>query len=250
MLAGISVAWYTSLEQGRPLGVSANTLNRLAKSLQLNPDERQYVFMLAGVDPGIPDFDDVRNCQYGSSIVKAFGQLPSFVYDYTWNICHWNRAADLIYSLSELGAAERNGLMYMFLNPRARELMVNWEREARLMLAKFRMAIGPRLGDPAIDKLIAWLTERSAQFACWWSESDDVLAERPERKELQHPVAGALVFEYLTCHMYDNRALRVVVHAPVDAVTTARLAALLQRVDARPEVPSLNANKQSRSRAS
>jgi transcriptional regulator with XRE-family HTH domain len=227
--AGISVAWYTALEQGRQLGVSANTLSRLATSLQLNSDERQYMFTLAGVGPSAPD-DESAGCQYGTALLRAFGKLPSYVYDYMWNVCDWNLAADMIYGLSELPTAERNGLVYMFLNPRAQKLIVNWEVEARRMLAKFRLSIGARLGDPEIDKLVDRLSA-SPEFANWWTTSDDVLAERPQRKELDHPVAGALVFEYLTCYVYDDRSFRVVVHTPTDAATSARLETLLRHAD-------------------
>src|ERR1700730_4504368 len=47
-LAGMSVTWYTWLEQKRPIGVSAGALDNLARVLRLSPAERVQLFQLAG----------------------------------------------------------------------------------------------------------------------------------------------------------------------------------------------------------
>jgi hypothetical protein len=128
----------------------------------------------------------------------------------------------------------------MFLNPRARRLIVNWDIEARRMLARFRLAVCARLGDPEIGRLLARLTHASPQFATWWSEFDDVMAERPQRKELAHPIAGPLVFEYLTYQICDNESFRFVVHTPLDeAGTKTKLKALIQSADANQQAPAI-----------
>ncbi|MGW7595461.1 helix-turn-helix domain-containing protein, partial [Streptomyces rubiginosohelvolus] len=41
-LAGVSVAYYTRLEQGRHLNVSETVLDAVARALQLNETERAY----------------------------------------------------------------------------------------------------------------------------------------------------------------------------------------------------------------
>ena len=43
-LAGISPTWYTWIEQGRAVNVSAEALNRLAQTLRLTRGERAYIF--------------------------------------------------------------------------------------------------------------------------------------------------------------------------------------------------------------
>ncbi|HEX2619109.1 MAG TPA: helix-turn-helix transcriptional regulator, partial [Phototrophicaceae bacterium] len=45
-LAGISVDWYTWLEQGRDIRVSEQVLISLARALQLNPSETRHLLML------------------------------------------------------------------------------------------------------------------------------------------------------------------------------------------------------------
>ena len=48
-LAGVGVTWYTWLEQGRPINASAQVLGAVAKTLRLDPTERQHLYRLADV---------------------------------------------------------------------------------------------------------------------------------------------------------------------------------------------------------
>ena len=47
-LADISPTWYTWIEQGREVSMSADTLDRLAQALRLERTQRAYLFELAG----------------------------------------------------------------------------------------------------------------------------------------------------------------------------------------------------------
>jgi transcriptional regulator with XRE-family HTH domain len=46
-LCGLSVTWYTWIEQGRDVSMSASVLARLARGLRLSRAERSYLFELA-----------------------------------------------------------------------------------------------------------------------------------------------------------------------------------------------------------
>src|SRR5262249_46658199 len=46
-LSGLSTTWYTWLEQGRPISLSAHALARLAGVLRFSAAERAYLFDLA-----------------------------------------------------------------------------------------------------------------------------------------------------------------------------------------------------------
>src|SRR5256885_7140421 len=50
-LAGVSVDWYTWLEQGRPITVSTQVLESLVQALHLNANEREHLFFLAHQQP-------------------------------------------------------------------------------------------------------------------------------------------------------------------------------------------------------
>src|SRR3981189_2830774 len=57
-LAGVGLTWYTWLEQGRDIRVSAQVLSAIARALQLEPAERSHLFRLAGHAP--PATESVR----------------------------------------------------------------------------------------------------------------------------------------------------------------------------------------------
>ncbi|MFL6561192.1 MAG: helix-turn-helix domain-containing protein, partial [Bacillus sp. (in: firmicutes)] len=46
-LAGVSTTWYTWLEQGREIKVSTSVLDAISDALQLNKDEKKYLYALA-----------------------------------------------------------------------------------------------------------------------------------------------------------------------------------------------------------
>lgn len=47
VLSGVSTEWYTRLEKGHITGVSEEVLAAVARALELNDDEREYLFDLA-----------------------------------------------------------------------------------------------------------------------------------------------------------------------------------------------------------
>src|SRR6185312_16182303 len=47
LLAGVSVTWYTWLEQGRPINASVDVLAALARALRLDDAERRHLLTLA-----------------------------------------------------------------------------------------------------------------------------------------------------------------------------------------------------------
>ncbi|WP_244205812.1 helix-turn-helix domain-containing protein, partial [Streptomyces bobili] len=52
-LSGVGVTWYTWLEQGRPINASAQVLDAVARTLRLDPPEREHLYHLAEV-PYVP----------------------------------------------------------------------------------------------------------------------------------------------------------------------------------------------------
>lgn len=50
-LAGVGLTWYTWLEQGRDISVSATFLDNLARVLKLDAAERRYLYLLTQQRP-------------------------------------------------------------------------------------------------------------------------------------------------------------------------------------------------------
>ena len=155
-LAGLSTTWYTWIEQGREVSVSPAALARLAKTLQLSPAERIYLFDLAGKrDPA------ARPAETPSEAPAALGAAvrsiagPAYVLDRGWNALRLERACQpplrRLARPAKEKARDRNLLRFIFLEPAARRLIRGCEERARRVLAEFRAECGAFPEDPGMQ---------------------------------------------------------------------------------------------------
>jgi hypothetical protein len=77
--------------------------------------------------------------------------------------------------------------------PAARELLVEWEKEAPLTVAALRAEAGRDLSAPDYQALISDLLEGSPDFAAIWARQD-VRGRREGLKRFQHPELGRLIW--------------------------------------------------------
>jgi transcriptional regulator with XRE-family HTH domain len=239
--AGVGVAWYTWLEQGRDIRPSREALAFIADALELGPDAREHLFTLAGHVPSEPpDLAAVRVPPSLRPILDALDPNPAYVNDLRWNVLAWNRAADTVFGFSSLPDDERNSLLFMFARRRSRTRIVGWERVAASMVATFRMNVGPYVGDPAVEALLERL-RASDDFVRLWNRQD-VSVRRIGRKTVRHPQLGDLVFDHQAFQVIDAPALRLVVYTPAETSTQSTktgnpvaVAAAVQRTRRNPE---------------
>ena len=230
-LSGVGLTWYTWLEQGRPIHVSASIIESLSRTLLLTPDERTYLSDLA--NPPYPD--KIPGCQseVSPALVHVLDRLdlrPSFVVDQRWNILAWNPAADLLYGpFAERNARERNIVWAMFTNEAHRALCPDWETSARRLLGNFRASCGPFVNDPWLISFVADLKLESAAFAALWSLYD-IDNSRETRKRLAHPIAGTLEFEVNNFDVTDGTGQKLILHVPLPGTDTdKKMESLLER---------------------
>jgi transcriptional regulator with XRE-family HTH domain len=225
-LAGVSVDWYTWLEQGRSITVSTQVLESLVLALHLHADERTYLFFLAHKQP--PPLKLVES-ETVSPALQHFldhqGLSPAFVMGRCWDVIAWNETARFVFGDSEqMTAHERNPVWRIFTSPRHRQLLVDWERHARRLLAQFRATCGRYPGDPWLNTLIDDLMVASPEFRAWWPEHE-VLDASEGHKTFNHPQIGCLVFEHVTFQVFDAPDLSVTIYIPVEGSgTSAKLA--------------------------
>lgn len=196
-LCGLSVTWYTWIEQGRDVSVSPATLARFATALQLDRAGRAYLFELAGRRD--PDAGHDAASEVPPSVLACVGVItcPAYVLDRTWTARGWNTAATRLFTGWLDGDADRNLMRYIFLEPVARTLIRCWEGRARRVAAEFRAACGPRLDDPSLRALVGELRHRSAEFARFW-DTHGVLGREGGERTFDHPADGFLRFEQVT----------------------------------------------------
>jgi transcriptional regulator with XRE-family HTH domain len=176
VLSGISVIWYTWLEQGRPIKVSEATLDALAQVLRLSEAERTYLFLLAAPDPALlpsPIKPVPSLASEEASLMPVLDALdpnPALLRDHHWDILAWNQAEAAMYPWQSLAPEERNLLLYLFTSPQARSSLPLWEEYARSVLRIFRLTMGQFPPDERFATLVRHLQERSSEFELWWEE--------------------------------------------------------------------------------
>ncbi|WP_310550947.1 helix-turn-helix transcriptional regulator [Paenibacillus glufosinatiresistens] len=236
ILAGISVDWYTWLEQGRDIQVSTQVLDSLSRALQLSDIERRHLFLLAAghVPPNAhaPQNEVSRLMQ---DFVDRQGECPAYVVNSRWDVVAWNRAAVLVFGDYEaMPARERNSLWRLFTADYARRMLGDsWETNARHRLAQFRANYAHAVGDPGWEELIEDLHQNSKEFREWWPLHQVINVPEGE-KLLHHPIAGSLRFGHLSFRATDAVDLQVTVNLPLDGSTADKMKGLLSAFTAGP----------------
>jgi transcriptional regulator with XRE-family HTH domain len=140
--AGVSVTWYTWLEQGRGGPPSDEVLERLARALELDSTGREILFLLAQQRP--PPLSPSPAAPVTPALQRVLDAFPNpaIVKTPTWDIVAWNAAASAVLGdYASVPASERNVLRRMFGYPAIRAALPHWESDARFALAVFRMDI-------------------------------------------------------------------------------------------------------------
>ena len=222
-LSGISVTWYTWLEQGRHISVSRQVIDSLARVLRMTPAEREHLFTVAGLalpaqTAGRPDVDDTLR-----RLVETIDPNPALVVNPWWDVLAYNRAYSALHGgLDGLPPAERNVLWLFFTTAPARYLIVNWLDEARQLVGQLRAHLAQHPGDPRGPELVATLTAASPKFAELWQEHGTARF-RSYRKGYQHPTAGPLCLDYIKLAAASDDQQHLIVMLPADPATTDKL---------------------------
>jgi transcriptional regulator with XRE-family HTH domain len=224
VLAGLSVDYYTRLEQGRERHPSEQVLDALARALDLNSDARTHLFRLASrVAPLGYDGSNHTVSDELITLMNAWLTTPAYVLNRTMDILAENDLAKALHS----GLAETDNLARMtFLDPAGRDFYVDWERAAHSATGHLRLAAGHDPHDPRLLALLDELTRRSAAFRQLWNRHD-VRGKTREPKQFRHPDVGILTLTYEALDIRSDPGLQLIVHhAPTDSPSGESLALL------------------------
>jgi transcriptional regulator with XRE-family HTH domain len=173
-LAGVGLTWYTSLEQGKDIRVSAAFLENLARALKLTAAERAHLFALAHhrLPPLAAPDSGAESAERLQSILDAIGS-PAYARNSRFDVIAWNSAnTEMFGDFATIPPRERNVIWLMFARSYHRRTMPNWESDARSLVAKFRMSFGQAGGAEEFASLVAALNGVSADFRRLWAEHD------------------------------------------------------------------------------
>ncbi len=216
-LAGVSVDYYTRLEQGRVGNPSDAVLDAVARALRLDPEEAGHLHRLARTRPtrGSGARGTGRGPARGSAapqkvrpsmvrLLDAMPDVPAVVMGRRMDILAWNSAAvALLGDYGTLTPAERNIARITFLDPASRTLYDDWVGCARENVAFLHLEAGRRPDDPRLAELIGELSVRSQEFRQWWAEHP-VRDKTSGHKVFHHPLVGRMELVYDTLRSADD----------------------------------------------
>jgi transcriptional regulator with XRE-family HTH domain len=209
--SGLSTTWYTWIEQGRDVSLSASALARLADALHLSRAERAYLFELTRKRDPSPPSASVAVAPELSDLLQMTS-APAYLLDRLWRIQAWNAAARHLLA-PWIDSGEACLLRYVFLDASARAFISDWETRARRLLAEFRADTAALRDDAEIRALVDDLSERSPVFRAFWT-SHAVLAREGGARLFNHPQDGLLRYEQVTLIPPAHPDIKVVMLLP------------------------------------
>jgi hypothetical protein len=140
---------------------------------------------------------------------------PAYVKTLRWDLAAWNRPMTTLFGDFSLVPFERRNILWLlFTDPVYRRLLVDWETDARRVIAKFRLDFGRSGNDPAFLALIRELDDASPEFHRWWPRHD-VDGYGEGLKRFLHTELGEIEFEHNALSVENAPDLRLVIYTPV-----------------------------------
>lgn len=232
-LAGVGVTWYTWLEQGRAINVSAAALARIARALALDPTDEAYLFALAGVPRTEPTAAQPVLPPAMAGMLELY-RAPAFVIDPVFDVLAWNRMAQHLYDFGRFkGPFAQNHLWNAFMNPMRRQLYAPCFEEGMLnLLGIFRVNHAAHPDDPRFGRLIEALTEASPQFVELW-QRQQLAPLSAWAAHFVHPDFGDMRAHSVRMPLRDGHAdgATAFFFVPRDAATAASFARIAAALD-------------------
>jgi transcriptional regulator with XRE-family HTH domain len=227
-LAGVSVAYYTRLEQGNGRNVSAEVLDAIARALRLTDAEHAHLTHLAKPKHKKKPAARTQHVRVSlRQLLDTMDSVPAYIAGRRTEILAWNRMAAAVFGdWSELPVAERNWARLVFLRPDYRELFIDWEQKAIDIVCVLRMDAGCYPDDPQLSALVGELSVKSEDFRRLWA-THDVKEKSHGVKRLHHPLVGELALQFESFQLRDDGEQSMVVYHAEPGSPTADALRLL-----------------------
>jgi transcriptional regulator with XRE-family HTH domain len=227
LLAGVGVTWYTWLEQGRDINVSAQVLEAVSNTLRLDRQERKHLYTLAGVQLGPAAGECPALPRPIQKMLDAVSPYPAVVLNARYDVLAFNDAyCEVVLDMREIPVEERNMLWLTFVSKEWRCSFVDSDSMKVHMVAGYRAALADHLGEPDWQDLTQRLLAGSPLFAELW-ERYEVAAPSTRIKVLEHPKAGLLRIEPANLWLSQLGHLRATVYTAADEDTETKFRALV-----------------------
>ena len=238
LAAGVSVDYYTRLEQARGPSPSRQVLAALARALRLTGDERDHLFRLAGEPAPEPQAHSSHVRPGVLHLLDRLADSAVVVVNDLGDVLAWTPLAQALFADYSTVPSGRRNLHLMFFTGREEQhrlLPEDREHAARANVTELRAAWSRRRGDPAVERLVTELRQASPLFERLWA-THDVAVRHADRKRILHPAVGLLELdcEVLLTPAHDQR---LILHTAQPGTETAQKLELLRVVGLQRLVP-------------
>ncbi len=165
LLAGVSVDYYVRLERGNLSGASDSVLESLARALQLDDIEREYLYDLAHQSPTPGPRTRAASPKPRpviQQVLDAITDAPAWVRNNRHDFLATNRMARALHApMLERQPHPANSARFIYLDPAARDFFREWERVAEDVAGFLRQEAAHTPHDKALQELIGELSTQS-----------------------------------------------------------------------------------------
>lgn len=218
--AGISVDYYTRLEQNRTSRPSAQVVAALAAALALSEAQRAHLFRLAD-HPVRPPQPRAQHADPGLlRVLEQLHEVPAHVMTDLGETLAQNRLSVAVFGDARARTGPARSTYYRwFTEAAARRVFTEdiRERESRARVAELRATL-VRRSDPPVRDLVERLLADSPQFAALW-EAHDVATRFSDRKRIVAPTGVLELYSQFLSAAAPDQLL--VVFTPVPGTDAA-----------------------------
>lgn len=196
-LAGMSVDYYTRLEQGRHTSPSEPVLDALGRVFQLDATARAHLADLSRPARRRAKQAPVQRVRPAMhQMIASLVDHPAFIVGNRTDILASNTLARaLLTDWTRLPPRHRNYTRWVFLDPAARAAFLDWATVAAEVVGTLRLYAGRFPDDPQLSELVGELTIKSPDFRMWWN-GHHVHERTNGTKRMTHPAVGPITVRY------------------------------------------------------
>ncbi|WP_369240229.1 helix-turn-helix transcriptional regulator [Streptomyces sp. R21] len=218
-LAGISIDYYVRLERGKETHPSPSVVDALARALRLNEQEHRHLRELvaqaqahAHTGSARADPSPAREVRPGLALLpEQLRPNPVLVLGRTLDVLACNPGALRLFAGLDAQPPQRRSLVrYVFLHPLAREVLDDWDEQARSCVARLRKLAGIDAAAPDLTDLVAELMPKSPEFAQLWDRFD-ITPHAQGFRTFHHPDVGDVRLGWESMPLDDSPMQRFVV---------------------------------------
>ena len=239
ILAGVSVDYYVKLEQGRVGNISEQVLVSIETALRLDELERKHLRSLLNADSvHTPRPAPTVKARHAAlAMINALDPVPAVIHGPHLEVLGINRAAKtLLDDFDAMPIRDRNMARWMFLNPRAKQVYLDWADVAAQVVAILRAAAVAGVCNDRYVQLVGELSVASPEFARFWADYQ-LFEHTHGSKRFYHEAVGEMRLNYEALPLPGDGGQTVIVYTADKGSPSEEKLALLSSWSVTPREP-------------